>query len=213
MQAQSQRLVLSTLGDQARSQRLPHSDLHVVFRKIVPDERESHITLFLFSPLLSFPTTWSAFSSPLRAFQHFLPKPLLCCCTPATFLPEICNESNHPTLTPLSFSVRQPQTRLHSFLLHLFEHFLRRLSTDSSLFPFKRAEMSTKKTQNLRAAKSLYPHSGRPAAQCVQIAGQLRPWENGRDTLERLRDTSFELKTPLVLEVPALHPQNLPRKI
>ena len=38
----------------------------------------------------------------------------------------------------------------------------------------------------------------------------LGSWQDGHDGLERLRHASFELQSPLVLEIPAQHPQDLP---
>ena len=43
-----------------------------------------------------------------------------------------------------------------------------------------------------------------------QKATPLRPWQDSRDGPKRLRQTSFKLHSPLVLEAPTKHPQDLP---
>ena len=68
-------------------------------------------------------------------------------------------------------------------------------------------------TQNLQLQRRVHLHH---FAQRVlehntkEQATSLRPKEDGRDGLEQLRDAPFKLHSPLVLEVPAQHAQNLP---
>ena len=71
--------------------------------------------------------------------------------------------------------------------------------------------MSSTKDPQLQRRENL-----RNLTQCIlqhnmwKQATPLSPWQDGRDGQERLRHTSFDLHSPVMLEGPAQHPQGLP---
>ena len=123
-----------------------------------------------------------------------------------------------PSVSTLSANVT-PSSLLNWTVRGLSSQFFLTISSSPSLpfprllfiFPFKSAVMSSTKNPQLQRRVMCCNFTQRILQHNTwKQVTPLRPWQDGRDGPERLRHTSFELHSPLVLEITAKHPQDLP---